>query len=363
MAPSSVKVTAYDAAANADHICKAMRSSGLSYKTDYLTIFQTGEKKFLIQCVSEEAKNRVIEKCSVSQAAKNLFRIHVKSKSIMITRCYATLSKQELENMLFPPILGKVSILSRSIETKTTTDGDILFHTGRRFYTLPADEFERVKNIIPTFLIDPLDGNKMHVNFEGSQQQCFKCNSREHLIATCPAIQSEVVHQGPVPSAPPAPVTKSTAPVDNRVAGFIAQASEASSSARVNNRKKRGNSQAQKRKQDPAGEPESKRDNSNDEEAPAILLDQSDLSDQPSLDAEKDTDPTLVQWHVALDRWNNVTDSTEEDYKKTTQRKEDNDIAMFTNILANKDTPKELTDILEKIILDNHKSHLHQSTT
>ena len=87
------------------------------------------------------------------------------------------------------PLSDQLTSLVEILSRRRRNSGKKLWFTGRRFYQLRIEEFDRVKHILPTHLVQA--DHRMYVNFDGSQQRCFNCLNEGHLIANCPDLQTE----------------------------------------------------------------------------------------------------------------------------------------------------------------------------
>ena len=145
----------------------ALLDLGLQCREDFVTIFPLSRvKHYEIQFRSQQSLEKFEKLHAECEKTKALFRINRTLKSIMITRVWGDMSYDELENLLFPPILGPVDIVSKNAEQMKTKDGNKLWYTGRRFYQLRVEEFNRIKHILPTHLV--CADHKMYVNFDRS---------------------------------------------------------------------------------------------------------------------------------------------------------------------------------------------------
>lgn len=168
-----------------DDVGEAIIAMGIKPMKDLITLYPTKENRaeatFSTQSILEKFEEYALAdrgNCS------RLFKVNKPSKSIMVTRVPGNIQDKDIVKLLFPPRAGKVNLISSQIEKKLAKDGTPLYFTGRRFYNISEEEFNRVKLYIPSYIRVP--DHVMYIHYEGSRQTCFQCNSADHLIRDCP---------------------------------------------------------------------------------------------------------------------------------------------------------------------------------
>jgi len=183
-------------------------SLGVSPLTEFHTLLPTTVPKTCIaQFSSPEVAKTFVEYAENDAGIKDLFYIVREMRTILCNRVPMQLAIEELQSLLFPPILGKVDIRKSHREQCKDKEGNPICYTGRVFFTLPVEEFERVKNRIPTSLpwTDGYAKYCVFVNFDGSVQKCHHCLKPGHIERDCPVkstmnqAQIEVIEQPSLP--------------------------------------------------------------------------------------------------------------------------------------------------------------------
>ena len=156
---------------------------GFSPLTEFHTLFPGYQSRMCIaQFSSAASKQRFLDVARKDTGAVAMFDIVRSIRTITCNRVPMQMEVEELENMLFPPLLGKVEIVKREKETCKDKEGKPLCYTGRVHFQVPTEEFERIRHVIPTSLPMVKQGTKycVFVNFEGSLQRCHNCNEAGH---------------------------------------------------------------------------------------------------------------------------------------------------------------------------------------
>ena len=180
---------------------------GLKPVEEFLTLYPTDTKnhRWEIQFSTPIVAGKFSSYVSADRMnSKALFKIHVPTKSILLSRCPGNVGQQQLENALFPPLAGKITVVSRHTEQHYGTDGKPICYTGRRFINILESDFKKNKHLLPTFINMSDSSRKIFVNFEGSEQQCYNCRKTGHIARGCPkklAPPPPSAHSTPIKSA------------------------------------------------------------------------------------------------------------------------------------------------------------------
>ena len=167
---------------------------GFSPLTEFHTLFPGYQaRECIAQFCSAADKQRFLEIAGKDTGAVAMFNIVRSIRTITCNRVPMQMDVAELENLLLPPVLGKVEIMSREKETCKDKEGKPLCYTGRVHFRVPTEEFERIRHVIPTSLPFVKQGIKycVFVNFEGSQQRCHKCSQPGHIEKDCPLLREK----------------------------------------------------------------------------------------------------------------------------------------------------------------------------
>ena len=161
---------------------------GFSPLTEFHTLFPGYQSRMCIaQFSSAASKQRFLEVARKDTGAVAMFDIVRSIRTITCNRVPMQMEVNELEKLLFPPLLGQLEILKREKETCKDKEGKPLCFTGRVHFQVPTEEFERIRHVIPTSIPVVKQGTKycVFVNFEGSLQRCHKCGEPGHNEKHC----------------------------------------------------------------------------------------------------------------------------------------------------------------------------------
>ncbi len=145
---------------------------------------------------SAAAKTKFLLNCDENKAkVKKYFHVVHERRTVLVSRIPWHLIRDgddevgfpDLENLIFPPMLGPVKIERRHREACRDAKGNILCYTGRVFYSLDVMEFERIKSTLPTHVHCSHDEGNYHIflKFDGAVQTCFRCGNAGHAEKDC----------------------------------------------------------------------------------------------------------------------------------------------------------------------------------
>lgn len=219
-------------------------------------------------------------------------RIHVASKSILVTRCPGDLSQDRLELLLFPPEkCGIVHVVSRLVE-QSIVEGVPVCYTGRRFINIAETDFVRIKKFIPTHMVN--GQRHIFVNYEGSLQQCYNCLAMGHVAKACPKKKNKRQRSVEQPPPPAKKQTINQSPASSTMnTGFSMPSIPAPKAASTPNPNRKGTNKIRPRRADPAQSTSSVEQGRLGESAQP-LIPQDDSDEWSSTDGEYPTDRETI---------------------------------------------------------------------
>ena len=99
-----------------------------------------------------------------------------------MSRVFGDFSDEKVKRLVFGGYAAKV--VSVHYERFKTSDGELLWFTGRRFYNLLKVDHDNLPELEP--YVELGKGYRSYVRVQGRKRQCLRCKSEGHLIADCP---------------------------------------------------------------------------------------------------------------------------------------------------------------------------------
>ena len=106
----------------------------------------------------------------------------IPTQGIMLTGVPGSVPQETIIRKMFGK--QKIRMISSTIEREMTPDGKPMWATGRRFYNVNQEDFEKIQNLPDE--IEVAKNRKVKVKLQSKNRKCFKCNEPGHLAAQCP---------------------------------------------------------------------------------------------------------------------------------------------------------------------------------
>ena len=149
------------------------------------TMFAVDVGRITVQMTSQQYADDVKAKyrnnLNNCQASLRLVEAE-ETKFVSVSRVFGDYSDEKVKQLVFGGYAAKV--VSVHYERFKTSDGELLWFTGRRFYNLLKVDHDNLPELEP--YVELGKGYRSYVRVQGRKRQCLRCKSEGHLIADCP---------------------------------------------------------------------------------------------------------------------------------------------------------------------------------